>query len=90
MELSESQKAELLKKLDSLPLRPCAVCGHNEWSLTDKVFEIREFFGGSMVIGGGSLAPILMVTCQHCGNTLLFNAIQLGLVQPEQKQSKDG
>lgn len=63
--------------------RPCPMCGHAGWSVQDSVFELREFHGGSMVIGSGPLIPVVPVTCNNCGNTVLVNAIVAGVVARE-------
>ena len=56
----------------------CPVCGTNQWSIGDLV-EHRLFSGGGLKVGG----PVFVyvpVSCNNCGNTRFFNAIQLGLV----------
>ncbi|WP_300030600.1 hypothetical protein [Candidatus Thioglobus sp.] len=57
----------------------CAVCGKNDWNVSDGLYELREFHGGSMVIGGSALIPVSPVTCNNCGNTVLINPLIAGI-----------
>lgn len=52
------------------------------------MYELREFHGGSMVIGGSALIPIVPVTCDNCGNTVLINGIMAGVVDREAKDNE--
>ncbi|MBA7695435.1 hypothetical protein ES703_104063 [subsurface metagenome] len=90
MKLNKSQRDKLLKYLDEKwPTRKCTICGHSSWQIQDSVWEIREFQGGGMVIGGGSLIPVISIMCTYCGNTLLFNALHSGIIEGGKKQKKD-
>ncbi len=59
----------------------CPLCKTGNWSVSDKVYELREFHGGNMVIGSGAIVPIVPVTCDNCGNTVLVNSILAGTTQ---------
>lgn len=88
MKLNEEQKNKAIDTLSSFLKTPCSVCESKDWILNDTIFELREFQGGGLVIGGkSSVFPVITVICKHCGNTLFFNAIQLGLIQ---KEKEDG
>jgi predicted nucleic-acid-binding Zn-ribbon protein len=63
----------------------CPMCGTGNWNVSDKVFELREFHDGNVVIGNGPIVPIVPVTCDNCGNTVLVNAIVSGAVDRETK-----
>lgn len=63
--------------------RPCPMCAHASWTVQENVFELREYHGGNMVIGGSALVPVVPVTCSNCGNTVLINAIIAGVVDRE-------
>ena len=30
----------------------CPFCGRNEWNVSEKIFELREFNDGNLMIGG--------------------------------------
>src|SRR5262245_55207067 len=82
MQLTDEQKTKLLERLraGAATPRPCDVCGHIEWELSDRIFELREFQRGTFVLGG-SLYPVIVMTCKSCGVTRLLNAVVLGLVE---------
>ena len=63
----------------------CPMCGGRTWNVSDKVFELREFNDGNFVLGGpnSSIVPLIAVTCDKCGNTVLINALSTGLVKKE-------
>lgn len=88
MTLDEKQKEKVLKSLTQKWPEPrvCSVCHQQQWNVSDKVFEIREFHGGSLVVGG-PVVPVIAATCTNCGNTLFFNAILLGVVRSERKEA---
>lgn len=89
MKYSDKQKEILRNKLSYLKNVKCTSCGGQEWIVNDTMFEMREFHGGSMVIGGGSaVLPLATVSCKQCGNTIFFNAISLGLLNEEDEQRK--
>ena len=82
MKLSEAEYQKLVEYVTSKwqPPAACPVCRSNNWNVSREVYELREFHGGSMVIGSDSaVAPICPVTCGTCGNTVLFNALLAGV-----------
>ena len=86
MKLTEEQRAKLIKKLEEVwpPPRTCSSCSKQNWSITDRIMELREFNQGSMVLGGDqTLIPTVVASCNSCGNTVVFNAILLGLIDPK-------
>jgi hypothetical protein len=79
--MSKADSEKIIKYLqEKWAGRPCPMCGNAGWSVQDSVFELREFHGGSMVIGGSALIPVVPVACNNCGNTVLINAIVAGVV----------
>ena len=68
----------------------CPMCGKGPWSVQDRVYQLSEFHQGSMVVGG-PLIPLVPVTCNNCGYTIVVNAILAGalpgpLPLPEKKE----
>ena len=61
----------------------CPMCGGDEWSISDKVFELREFNEGNIVLGGpnSAITPVIPVTCRNCGNTVFINALVAELLR---------
>lgn len=56
------------------PARACPLCGNDKWTVADKLFHLIEY-GDKGTILGGSIVPVVPVTCTRCGNTVLINAI---------------
>jgi hypothetical protein len=81
MNLSEQQSKTLLDHLKKTWVPPvtCPICHSNDWQVGPQVYELREFHGGSMVIGGSALVPIVPVICKVCGNVILINPLIAGI-----------
>ena len=44
--------------------RACRFCDASDWFALAGTFELRQFTGGGMVIGGGvQVVPVIVVTC---------------------------
>ena len=69
--------------------KPCPMCSESKWTVSDTVYEMREFHGGNMVIGNGPIIPIIPVSCNNCGNTVLVNAIQAGAVKRTESDNNE-
>jgi hypothetical protein len=67
--------------------RVCQQCGEGNWTVQAKAFELRQFHGGSLVVGGAVL-PLVPVICTNCGNTVLVNAIVAGAMSPQPDESE--
>ncbi len=83
MKISPEKTQEVLNQITSkCTIRKCPMCGGNEWNIEDKIFELREFNNGNLVIGGGSssIIPLLAITCTNCGNTQFINALMCGAI----------
>ena len=84
MKLTKEHPEEIIKKLSKFFKNSCQVCSGNEWILNERVFELREFEGGKLIIGGGgNTFPVLAVACKSCGNTYFFNAIILKIIDKD-------
>lgn len=68
--------------------RRCPLCNTGNWNVSDKVYELREFHGGGLVIGNIPIVPVVPITCDNCGNTVLVNSIVAGLTK-QNKGDKD-
>lgn len=64
--------------------KPCPMCGHGNWKVQDSTYQLIEFNEGRFVLGG-SVIPIVPVTCSNCGNTVLINAIMAGTVKRKEE-----
>lgn len=82
MLLTEQKKQQTLEKLkDMWPpgKRICYVCGNNKFEVTDNIFQVSQY--SRRVLVGGPVIPLIVITCTKCGNTLLFNALTLKVLQ---------
>ena len=63
----------------------CPMCGNKTWNITDKIFELREFNNGDLVVGGpdASVVPVIPIICDNCGNTVLINVVTTHLLKKE-------
>ena len=70
--------------------RPCPMCGNKNFTISDKVYELREFQGGNIVLGSGSINPIIPVICTNCGNSIMINALVAGAISKSKEAEKGG
>lgn len=69
--------------------KTCPICRENKWIVSDKTVELHFFNPGGLVIGG-PVIPLVVVTCNNCGHTLLFNALKVGAIQaPQQAKTSE-
>lgn len=81
MKLTEEQKTQIKSKLQWLRL--CNCCGQLDWTISDTIFELREFHGGAFTQStlSGRTFPVVPIVCSNCGNTLFLNAVSLGILK---------
>jgi len=82
MRLSQDQVNQLINHLKQHSPNgriTCPLCGNQEWNVNDLIVEAREFHNGDMVLGG-SIMPLVGITCRTCAHTMFLNALQLGFV----------
>lgn len=62
----------------------CPICEHSTWNVDD-VVELRQFEGGTLVLGGQStIIPLVPITCNNCGYTFFINALKSKTIEPPQ------
>lgn len=59
----------------------CTLCNTNSWNVESNLAELRFLHYGSFVLGG-PVVPLVVVTCNNCGHTILFNAMKAGWTPP--------
>ncbi|MBQ4483837.1 MAG: hypothetical protein II934_02385 [Prevotella sp.] len=90
MKLTDQQVNSIIAKLNEVSSGGivCPICHNRQWAINDIVVESREFQHGNLILGGNSaLVPYVTITCRNCANTLFLNAIQLGIVNPNQEKN---
>jgi len=63
------------------PPKTCTLCGSNVWSIEQNLAELRFLSTGGFVVGG-PIIPLIVITCNNCGNTVLVNAMKAGWKPP--------
>lgn len=85
MELNQKQKdavREVLDgKLSTSNLSDCEMCGNESWAIDPYIMELRQFNKGGF--DSRAIIPLVCMHCTKCGNTKMFNAISLGVVNEE-------
>ena len=86
MRLNYEQMEKVLQYLDKKwgESKTCPVCNHGDWTVFERVYDIREYHKEGMVLGGGVI-PFVIASCDNCGNTRFFNAIIAGVVKPQEE-----
>lgn len=86
--MTEKQKRKLQDSLNKQKLGNCA-CGGSDFTFVDRLYELREFSGGNLVVGGdNSVLPMVVLVCQRCGEIKMLSAIMLGVVDNQEKDVK--
>ena len=90
MSLSEENKNKMFKFLDEkIPdMGACPLCKKKQWSVSDTVWQLPEFLKEGLMVGG-TIFPVISITCNNCGNTYFLNAVVAGIVKSEKKGGKD-
>lgn len=80
--MSDVNQDELINILnEKWGARPCPMCGEGQWIVSNKVFELREYNEGNLIIGGGTINPVVPITCGNCGNIIMVNPVAIGLLK---------
>lgn len=92
MKIEQNKLNLVIQKISELSPNgiTCPVCGNKSLTISDKVFEAREFQNGNIIIGANSsLLPFVTLTCNNCGCTIPMNALKLGLVEQDIQKGKE-
>ncbi|MBI1924437.1 hypothetical protein HYR99_09315 [Candidatus Poribacteria bacterium] len=88
MKLNKKQEDKIIQSLMATwEQQKCPICHLQKWVISDTVYELREFAGGKWLTGA-AVAPVVIAICTNCGNTLFFNAIHLGIIEPTEKETE--
>lgn len=84
-----------MKKLDAQKIiehlnnkwinKNCMVCGNNKWTVSDKIYELREYQDGNIVVGGSNIVPVVPIVCSNCGNTIFINPLIADAVSEQEE-----
>lgn len=82
---------KLINHLNEKWGKPCPMCGSNNWNVSDKIYELREFHDGNLIIGSGPIFPVVPVSCNNCGNSIFVNALVSGAIErPKEEPNLSG
>lgn len=91
--MEEDEKVNIDKVIEHLNIKwgnsSCPMCGSNNWNVSDKVFKIHEFHDRTLITGSGSVFPVIPVSCNNCGNSVMVNAIMSGGIERQKKEYKE-
>ena len=75
---------KLNSKINGNWFKKCPVCQEEETVYCESdLMQLTEFKSG----GGSStmsVVPLVVLTCSHCGNTILLNALALNLISRDE------
>lgn len=64
----------------------CPFSGHTDWDLGETIVQPQKHIpGAAMVIGGGPVYPLLLLTCLGCGYTIFVNALLAGVFERDER-----
>lgn len=71
----------LQEKIQSMT---CPLCHQDQWTISENIYELREYRGKNGYLLDGKIpvpiVPLIPMTCDNCGNTILINAILAGVL----------
>ena len=81
MKLNDEQKLKVEKYLSEKWPEPqaCVVCHNVDWKFPDELFSLTEYNPEYPQPERRAL-PVIVLICTHCGNTMLFYAKCMGII----------
>lgn len=90
MQLSAKHQAKINEKLNEVwKEQRCDICGNSEWGTSSKLQQLVEYQSGESLTAR-SVIPLVPIICTVCGNTRLFNAVILGIIDQATGELADG
>ena len=90
MPLTDKDRERIASRLTERGVKGCPVCGHPGWTLSQyyaPLIVYKDFKHYSR--SASFIEPCIALLCTKCGNTNLFNLIQLGLQDISDKDAPD-
>lgn len=69
--------------------RICPLCGEDEWNVADTVFSLSGVNEKGEEIWGAPIYPVVIFTCNTCGNVVLVNALKIGILKRPEPVAED-
>jgi hypothetical protein len=88
--LNKSQQKLISERITSVwkGKRDCPICIESTVWWIGNIVEVREYNEGNRC-SGAAITPLVQVQCDKCSHVVLFNAISLGVVDPETGKVKE-
>jgi hypothetical protein len=78
--MSQSQLVSVTNLLRSEWLKHCDLCGGNDLAVLDRLYHLREYEQQSHPQEETAVLPLVTAFCRKCGQTWLFNALVLQVI----------
>jgi hypothetical protein len=62
--------------------RTCECCSASSWTVADDLICPLNIIREGIPSFGAHLYPSVLLVCNNCGNSKLFNAVKMGIVSP--------
>ena len=92
MQLTDEQIKQLISHLGEKGVNSdCPFCLNGDWIINNRVYEMIEFNGGELVLGGEmSVFPVVAKICKKCGHVQLISPLVAGIIsQPAEVRDGD-
>lgn len=53
----------------------CPLCGRNNWNIGEEMQTMIRVGEDKSIQLGGRITPVILMTCNECGNTLFINPL---------------
>lgn len=53
----------------------CPMCGQNNWNIGEEMQTMVRVGEDKSIQLGGTITPVIIMTCNECGNTLFINPL---------------
>lgn len=90
MTLNHSQRKLIIERVTSVwkGKRDCPICiVPTVWNVGG-IVEVRDYAEGNHC-PGAAITPLVKINCENCGFAVTFNAIVLGVVDPQTGKVKE-
>lgn len=66
----------------------CPICHKSNWILGKSIYQMPEFFDNDIdkLLKRESCYPVIPISCEKCGYTILVNAIVCGAVEQQEDE----
>ncbi len=68
----------------------CPMCGKNHWNIDTSVVTPLKVNENSGISIGGSIFPIVPITCSNCGNVVFVNPLVIGALDHDEEETSNG